>query len=123
MTILHVTCERGDGWWVAQCVEDPGLMTQARRLDQIPDMIRDAAELFDEFNGKDLDIVLEVIGDIGAESRQVRAARAEAEEAQQRALELSREFVRQLSSQGLSYRDAGQLLGVSHQYAQKLART
>lgn len=40
--------ERGDGWWVVQLEEEPGLLTQARRLDRIPDMVRDALKLFPE---------------------------------------------------------------------------
>lgn len=37
--------ERSEGWWSVQLKEDPGLLTQTRRLDQIADMVRDALEL------------------------------------------------------------------------------
>lgn len=123
MTRLTINCERGDGWWVAQCVEEPGLITQARRLDQIPDMVKDAATLFDEFEPEDLDIALVVEGELGEGAHRVRLVREEADKAQERASQVSREYARELSSQGVSFRDIGQLLGVSYQYAQKLARS
>ena len=34
---------RRDGWWAVEVPEIPGLFTQAKRLDQIPSMVRDAA--------------------------------------------------------------------------------
>lgn len=45
-----VTAEGGreDGWQVAQLREEPGLLTQTRRLDQIPDTVRDALTFFPE---------------------------------------------------------------------------
>ena len=36
---------RSDGWWAISVDEIPGLFTQARRLDQVADMVRDAASL------------------------------------------------------------------------------
>jgi len=32
------------GWWAVEVPDVPGLFTQARELDQIPEMVRDAAE-------------------------------------------------------------------------------
>lgn len=40
--------EQGDDWWVIQLEEYPEIITQTRRLDQIPDMVRDALTLFPE---------------------------------------------------------------------------
>ena len=36
-------CTRSGGWWAVEVPEIPGLFTQARRLDQVEDMVRDAA--------------------------------------------------------------------------------
>lgn len=36
---------RSEGWWAISVEEIPGLFTQARRLDQVADMVRDAASL------------------------------------------------------------------------------
>ena len=35
--------KRSDGWWAVDVPEISGLFTQARRLNQIDDMVRDAA--------------------------------------------------------------------------------
>ncbi len=40
--------QKDGNWWVVQLKEEPGLLTQARRLDQIPNTVRDALELFPE---------------------------------------------------------------------------
>ena len=36
---------RSEGWWAISVEEIPGLFTQARRLDQVANMVRDAASL------------------------------------------------------------------------------
>lgn len=43
--MMNVTAQarRRDGWWAVEVPEIPGLFTQAKRLDQIPNMVRDAA--------------------------------------------------------------------------------
>lgn len=119
--------ERSEGWWVIQLKEDPGLLTQTRRLDQIPDMVRDALELFPELTDDPYkDIVNiefregEAIADIANQAVQ---ANQKAKQAQEEASPLMRQAAAELSKKGLSYRDIGTLLGVSFQRAQKLATT
>ena len=36
---------RSDEWWAVQVPELPGVFTQARRLEQVPEMVRDAVAL------------------------------------------------------------------------------
>ncbi|AKE40857.1 hypothetical protein ACFLIN_10595 [Corynebacterium kutscheri] len=57
--------ERDEGWRVVQIKEDPGVLTQTRRLDQIPDMVRDALELFPKLtdNPENAIINIELIDD------------------------------------------------------------
>lgn len=123
MNTFTVTVERSEDWWVAQLNEDPGLITQAKRLDQIPDMVRDALELFPELTDDPARAVVNVI--VQSEETEL-AERAkelnnQAKQAQQEASEAMREASRILSQKGLPYRDIGTLLGVSFQRAQKLA--
>ncbi|BDV24772.1 transcriptional regulator [Corynebacterium ulcerans] len=119
--------ERSEGWWLVQLKEDPGLLTQTRRLDQIPDMVRDALELFPELTDDPYkDIVNiefregEAIADIANQAVQ---ANQKAKQAQEEASQLMRQAAAELSKKGLSSRDIGTLLGVSSQKAQKLATT
>ena len=48
MSCFTATVERDSGWWVGQLDQDPGVIVQARRLDQIEDEFKDALSLFPE---------------------------------------------------------------------------
>ncbi|AIT88005.1 transcriptional regulator [Corynebacterium ulcerans] len=119
--------ERSEGWWSVQLKEDPGLLTQTRRLDQIADMVRDALELFPELTDDPYKDIVNIefregesIADIANQAVQ---ANQKAKQAQEEASQLMRQAAAELSKKGLSYRDIGTLLGVSFQRAQKLATT
>ena len=77
----HVTARvtRSEGWWAISVEEIPGLFTQARRLDQVANMVRDAASLL----GVEVDAV-EVLPVLDSDSQrmleELEAARREAEE-------------------------------------------
>ena len=45
MTILHVHVQTDDGWLIGQALEEPGVITQARSLDELVANVRDAASL------------------------------------------------------------------------------
>ncbi|NEG89801.1 type II toxin-antitoxin system HicB family antitoxin [Bifidobacterium aerophilum] len=40
-------CTCSGGWWAVEVPEIPGLFIQARRLDQVEEQVRDAAEMLD----------------------------------------------------------------------------
>ncbi|MGP5578242.1 hypothetical protein [Corynebacterium flavescens] len=65
MNSFTARVERGEKWWVAQLEEDPGVIIQARRLDQIQDEVRDALALFPELSGspETATIHLEIVGE------------------------------------------------------------
>lgn len=113
---------RDEGWWVVQLKEDPGVLTQARRLDQIPDQIRDALALFPELeqHPNDASIVVKVIDDNEVKASYAREKSAAAAQAREEATRVMRDTVHDLSENGLSL-DIGALLGVSYQRAQQLA--
>ena len=45
MKVYHVIVEPEDGWYVARALEDPGVFTQGRTLDEITENIREVADL------------------------------------------------------------------------------
>ncbi len=45
MSAYEVLAERSDRWWAARVPALPGVHTQARRLDQVAEMARDAIAL------------------------------------------------------------------------------
>ena len=57
MKILHVSVDADEGWLIAQGLEEPALITQARTLDELLANIREVVELL-EVGDKDLHIEL-----------------------------------------------------------------
>ena len=56
MKALHVKVEQSEGWFVAQGLEEPGIITQGRTLDELVFMVRDAYELM--FGERNVEIEL-----------------------------------------------------------------
>ena len=127
MSRLTVRYERDarSGWWVAQVKEEPAAITQGRTLGEARRRIREALAvvLDDDLAAEQAVLVDEV--KLPAAARRVlvraRAARrrldAETRKAQLTTALAVQRLVRQ---EGLSVRDAGELLGISHQRVQQL---
>ena len=117
----HAT--RSEGWWAVEVPEIDGLFTQTRRLDQIPDMVRDAAELLDGIDPEVLEV--EVVPDVPhrADAEHARSLAERARTTQEEASRAMRHAARSLADDGLTVRDIGEILDVSFQRAQKLLST
>jgi hypothetical protein len=120
-----VVAERDEaGWWAVRVPELPGVFTQARRLDQVDGLAREAIDLAMSVGHAPkrkyaVQVDAHVPGlddDLGA----VRALRADAERAQAEAAERTRLIARRLADRGLTVRDIGAALGVSYQRAAQL---
>lgn len=112
---------RSEGWWAISVEEIPGLFTQARRLDQVADMVRDAASLL----GVDVRTV-EVLPVLDSGSQrmleELETARREAEEKQRISSGLTREVIRRFRDEGLTLRDIASLVGLSQQRVAVLSK-
>lgn len=64
MKVLHVSVEADDGWLIAQGLEEPGVITQARTLDQLLANVRDVAETMN-IGGADLHLEIIVPPSVG----------------------------------------------------------
>lgn len=117
-----VTATRSDGWWVLEAPEVPGAVSQVRRLDQAQDMAREAIALLLDLPEEGIEVRIEPRLD--DEVREVvdraRESREEVAVVQLKARDAVLAAVQQLRARGLSVRDIGELLGVSHQRAAKL---
>ncbi|WP_246846927.1 hypothetical protein [Corynebacterium sp. sy039] len=60
MNTFHVTATLNENWWSLRVKEEPGIITQARRLDEIPDVIKDALTLFPELTDDPQNAVIHV---------------------------------------------------------------
>jgi len=125
MKTYTVVAERDDaGWWAVRIPELPGVLTQARRLDQVEGFAREAIELAISVGhapkGKYAVRVDAHVPGLDHDLATVRAVRADAERVQAEAAERTRVIARRLADRGLTVRDIGAALGVSHQRAAQL---
>lgn len=113
---------RSGNWWAIQISELDGVFSQARRLEQVEDMARDAiAATLDVDPGSfTVTVVPELPAKVQAIVDEVRASREAAELASEVASTKAREAARILHDEGLPLRDVGRVLGVSHQRAHQL---
>jgi len=56
MKVLHVKVEQDEGWFIAQGLEEPGVITQGKTLDEILANVREVIELM--FDKKNVEIEL-----------------------------------------------------------------
>ncbi len=116
------------GWWTAQVVEEPGAITQGRSLSQTKERIREALSLILDDDSvedpKQVELVLDVRPQVIARKlKRTKILRAKADRANAELAKLTNESIAELAKLGLSTRDAGELLGISHQrVAAKRAR-
>jgi hypothetical protein len=118
-------CQRSQRWWAIQIAEVRGAFSQARRLDQVERMVRDVVSLALEIPPDSFDVRVEP------------RLPADAQRALERASELRHEAQVALANangatvaaagllvdqEGLTMREAGQLLGLSHQRIAQLLR-
>ncbi|MEQ4568497.1 type II toxin-antitoxin system HicB family antitoxin [Paenarthrobacter sp. CAP02] len=124
MRKLTARAERGSGWWVIEVPEIEGLLTQAKTLGQVEFMVKDAAALITGEPEESFEV--QVVPVISEEVREHLAAAKklfeQAAKAQHSAAEESRLAARGLAASGLTVRDVGTVLGVSHQRAHQLVK-
>ncbi|ETY71380.1 transcriptional regulator [Bifidobacterium moukalabense] len=117
---VTATAERSGGWWAVEVPEIPGLFTQARRLDQIDAMVRDAAGML----GREVGTVT-VEPRLSEQDERMLAelldARRQASEAQSHASSLTRATVDALRAQGMTVRDVADIIGVTPQRVSTIA--
>ena len=114
----RVRAVRSGTWWAMTIPELPGVFSQARRLDQVEAMAREAIAMM-------LDVGTDQIGQIEVEIVTPAPAAAligtmhdaldTAREATETAASARREAAKALRADGLPMRDVGRLLGLSHQ--------
>ena len=116
-------CQRSQGWWAIEVPEVSGVFSQARRLAGVEAMARDAISLMLDVPQDSFDVVVqpELPTDLAAEVDAARELREIAERCQRDATAAATAVARKLADRhGLTFRDIGRLLGVSHQRVHQL---
>ena len=118
-------CERSQGWWAIRIPEVRGAFSQARRLGEVERMVRDVVSLALDVPPDSFEVRLEVRVPATSEQAVQRAGelRHEAQLAVASAARATAEAARLLvRGDGLTMREAGQILGLSHQRVAQILR-
>lgn len=112
----------GRGWWTIRVPEVTGALSQARRLDRVEAMAQEAIALVLEVDEAEVAVGVEVVLPEKAREalNEALLAKEQARSAELAAAEQWTEAARQLTGEGLSMRDVGVVMGVSHQRVAQL---
>lgn len=117
MARYRVAYAREGPHWVAQ-VEDPDISTYGRSLTAAKSHAREALATYlevDRVQDQDLDEEVRLGDDLGRAIADLVAKRRAVEKLEDEVTEQTRRFAVHLVQGGLSTRDAGEILGISHQ--------
>jgi len=122
MATYKVVMERDEeGAWIVRVPEVQGCHTSGRSIRQATNRIREALSLFvDDADDAELDVAVRLDPGIRPLVSDARRKQAAADEANARWSATARSSARELERAGLSRRDVGYLLGISHQRVQQL---
>src|SRR5437867_11329050 len=118
-------CQRSGDWWAISVPELRGVHTQARRLEKAEAMARDAIALFLDVPSDSFDVRIEPVlpRDLQGKVGRARKVRGDAEALQHEAAIASAEIAADLvQTAHLTVRDAGRVLGLSHQRITQLVK-
>lgn len=114
----NVEVVRSGGWWAITVPGLPGVFSQARRLDQVEAMARDAIAVARGIDPQDvgpIDIEVTPPDSVKGMLDELQASLDAAESANAHAAATRRKAAQTLHDMGMPMRDVGALIGVSHQ--------
>ena len=123
MTTYQVDVAKDEGWWIMHArIPRTIIYSQAKRIDDIEFMIRDAiaGALDVKPDSFELELVFDLDSDVLDQVSRAREASLEAAEVQARASWESRAAVQALRKEGLTLKEAGYFLGVTPQRVAQL---
>lgn len=125
MATYKVRARRSGDWWALDAPDVPGVHSQCKRLDQAADMAREAIAMVLDIDEDD--VAVEVQPELPTKMRKLVLTFEQAREAQEvaarRAQQAQTEALHDLITQcHLSYRDVGQIVGLSHQRISQVLR-
>jgi len=109
---------RSGNWWAITVPELDGVLSQARRLDQVEARAREAIALMldiEEREVGELEVSVEAPDSVAALLPQMQDSEATANAAGRRAASLRRQVAQRLRDDGYPVRDIGRLTGISYE--------
>ena len=115
------TARRDGKFWLLH-VPEVDRYTQALRLDQAEDMVRDLVSIMtgESEDSFDVDVIVDLDPELNALISDAVTAKAEAVARQQAASRAQRDAIRRLTESGYTVRDTGRLLGLTYQRVAQL---
>lgn len=126
MAIYEVTARRTGDWWALEVPDVPGAFSQCKRLDQAPAMAKEAIALVLDVDEDtvDVDIRPELPAKAAKVVDRLQEARRQQEAAAREANNLQVHAIHDLvSNYQLSYRDVGNIVGLSHQRISQVVKS
>lgn len=123
MKTYRVDVVRDQGWWIMHArIPRTIIYSQAKRVDDVEPMIRDAiAGVLDvDPESFAIELTFDLDSDVLDQVARAREVSLEAAEVQERASRESRAAVQALRNEGLTLKEAGYFLGVSPQRVAQL---
>ena len=123
MKTYRVDVVRDEGWWIMHArIPRTIIYSQAKRVDDVEPMIRDAIAGVLDVDSESFAIELTFVldSDVLDQVARAREASLEAAEVQERASRESRAAVQALRKEGLTLKEAGFFLGVTPQRVAQL---
>lgn len=123
MSDYTATAQRvDDGWWMIQCDQYPGALSQVRRLDQAPGVHREAIAFLTGEPPEQVSVTVtpQLSSDVEEGLANVRRLADTAARAADQAADQRIALAQRLREDGLTVRDIGQIMGVSYQRAGQL---
>src|SRR6266498_4967388 len=122
MKTYTAVCERVGRWWEITVPELDGRLTQARRLDQVEEMVRSLVSLIVDIPADSFEVAIQpnLPSSASDEVRQAIELRSEADRIAEAASKATRKAARQLAGMGLTVRDIGTTLRLTPQRVSQL---
>lgn len=123
MKTYDVTARKSGPWWVLQAEAVPGAISQVKKLSEAT-IIREAIAWVEGIGEDEIEIRLvpHVDAEVDPLLAKYQAVTEQARLLEEERATLQRSLAVGLTSHGVSYRDAGQLLDVSHQRVGQLVK-
>lgn len=123
MKTFTSTARKDGRWWVVQCDQEPGALSQVARLDQAREHQREAISFVTDIPESEIEVQVKPVLDdrIFDALTAVARKRSEASELGAEAAALAHKLAFSMQhDDGYSLRDIGFVLGVSHQRAKQI---
>lgn len=122
MSAFTATARRDGRWWVVQCDQYPGAISQVTRLDQAADVHREAIAFVTGLPEEDIEVVIKPAISPSVREAVERGKRLRLAAAEQEADAAAdiRSAATQLRATGLTFRDIAFVLGISYQRVYQL---